>query len=119
VELSKSWAEWDIFTSLANYHSVANTLLEYIREKASAIDKLSENLLSCPQECCAAKISEEISQDNLAVLAQMDSIFHEQKTYEAFLTCRGAQAQKLLDLLQDVCLHNSLRNSTNLYLSVS
>ncbi|KAJ7132530.1 hypothetical protein C8R44DRAFT_978066 [Mycena epipterygia] len=85
-ELSKSWAEWDILTSLANYHSVSSTLLEYIVEK----------------ERYAAKISEEVSQDILAVLAQMDSIFHDEKTYEAFLTCRGAQAQKLLDLLQDL-----------------
>ncbi|KAJ7810357.1 kinase-like domain-containing protein [Mycena olivaceomarginata] len=95
-KLSKSWAEWDTFTCLANYHSVLNTLLECLGEK----------------ECRSVEASKEVSQDILAILAQMVSIFRDSEAYDAFLTCRGVQAQKLLDFLQDLLdlpLHSNLR----------
>ncbi|KAJ7849502.1 hypothetical protein B0H14DRAFT_867567 [Mycena olivaceomarginata] len=90
-KLSKSWAEWDTFTCLANYHSVLNTLLECLGEK----------------ECRSVEASKEVSQDILAILAQMVSIFRDSEAYDAFLTCRGVQAQKLLDFLQDLLIFPS------------
>ncbi|KAF7354929.1 Protein kinase domain-containing protein [Mycena sanguinolenta] len=98
VQLSKQWAEWDSLTSLANYRFVVQILFGYLTESSN---------LSCAS---AIHVSNRLSEDVSCVLRQLKSIFSDRTTYQHFLSCRGAVAQQLLDLLQDVrpfSLHGS------------
>ncbi|KAF7354936.1 Protein kinase domain-containing protein [Mycena sanguinolenta] len=90
VKLSKQWAKWDVLTSLANYRFVVQILFGYLTE--------SSNLA----HDSAVDISNRLSADVSCVLRQMNSILSDRATYKHFLCCRGAAAQQLLDLLQDL-----------------
>ncbi|KAJ6516350.1 kinase-like domain-containing protein, partial [Mycena sanguinolenta] len=90
VELSKQWAQWDSLTSLANYSSVVQILFQYLTN--------SSNL----NHDSAINISNRLSADVSSVLLQMNSILSDRATYRHFLNSRGAVAQQLLDLLQDL-----------------
>ncbi|KAF7354977.1 hypothetical protein MSAN_01413200 [Mycena sanguinolenta] len=90
IQLSKQWAEWDGLTSLANYRSVVQILLGYLTK--------SSNL----NHDSAINLSNRLSADVSCVLQQMNSILSNRTTYKHFLTCRGAAAQRLLDLLQEL-----------------
>ncbi|KAJ7461401.1 hypothetical protein B0H11DRAFT_122278 [Mycena galericulata] len=63
-EVSKLWAEWDVLTSLANYHSVVKVLLGYVEGKGSCIIPSMFLVSSCPlaggpkglKSCCSGYI---------------------------------------------------------------
>ncbi|KAJ6516318.1 kinase-like domain-containing protein [Mycena sanguinolenta] len=90
VQLSKQWAEWDGLTSLANYRFVVQILFGYLTE--------SSNL----SRASAIHVSNRLSEDVSCVLRQITSILSDRTTYRHFISCRGAVAQQLLDLLQDL-----------------
>ncbi|KAF7354921.1 Protein kinase domain-containing protein [Mycena sanguinolenta] len=90
IQLSKEWGQWDYLTSLANYRIVVQILLGYL-PKSLNLNRAS-----------AMDIRNQISADLCCVLRQMNSILSNRTTYKHFLTCRGAVAQRLLDLLQEL-----------------
>ncbi|KAF7374851.1 Calcium-transporting ATPase [Mycena sanguinolenta] len=100
VQLSKQWAQWDDLTSLANYRFVVQILFGYLTKppnsnRASALD-----------------IWDQISADIRCVLRHLNSILSDRTSYKLFLSCRGAVAQQLLDLLQDLLELHDLRFNT-------
>ncbi|KAJ6509033.1 kinase-like domain-containing protein [Mycena sanguinolenta] len=97
VQLSKQWAQWDHLTSLANYRSVVQILFGYLT-------KLPNSNRASAQDIC-----NRISADLSCVLQHMDSILSDPTSYKLFLSCRGAVAQQLLDLLQDLLELHDLR----------
>ncbi|KAJ6516327.1 kinase-like domain-containing protein [Mycena sanguinolenta] len=90
VQLYEEWGRWDSLTSLANYRFVVRILFEYLTQSSD----------SNPES--ALDILDQISADLSCVLRQMNSILSNRETYKRFLSCRGAVAQQLLDLLQDL-----------------
>jgi hypothetical protein len=108
--LSEQWAEWDILTSLANYHSVVNILFGYLSYKVNWIHTMKNFVYSSAQQKMseasrhiAAQIAERLAHDVSAVVRHLTGIFRDPRTYKQFLTFRGTLAQQMLDLLQDAC----------------
>ncbi|KAJ7939112.1 kinase-like domain-containing protein [Mycena leptocephala] len=98
-DLAKGWAQWDVLTSLANYHSVVNILFGYLKTSSQSGRHI------------ASQISAHLSQDVSGVLRQFVSVLSNSETYKDFLAYRGAPAQQLLDLIQD--LLDSTSDSTS------
>ncbi|KAF7374886.1 LsmAD domain-containing protein [Mycena sanguinolenta] len=90
VQLSKQWAQWNDLTSIANYRFVVQTLFDHLMSSPNS------------NRASALNIWNQISADLLCVLRQMSSILSNPTSYKLFLGCRGAVAQQLLDLLQDL-----------------
>ncbi|KAF7330808.1 Protein kinase domain-containing protein [Mycena venus] len=90
TESMKQWEEWDVLTSLANYHFVVEVLFRYLKE--------SPNL----HRVSARDVSDRLTQDISCVVDEMDSVLSDRAAYKNFLSCRGTLAQRLLDLLQDL-----------------
>ncbi|KAJ6495966.1 kinase-like domain-containing protein [Mycena vulgaris] len=92
LELSKEWAEWSIFTSLANYHSVMDILFSYLDTKVNSSDS---------RRASVTEISDRLSGDVSTILRHMVSVLSASETYKIFLSHRGLLAQQLMDLIQD------------------
>ncbi|KAJ7741672.1 kinase-like domain-containing protein [Mycena metata] len=84
------WAKWDMLTALANYHSVVKILLRYLTTEES------------PRHFMPEEVSDRLTRDISSVSAQITSILSDSAASKRFLSCRGALAQQLLDLLQDL-----------------
>jgi len=98
AQLSKQWADWDVLTSLANYHSVVQILFGYLTHEPSNQDSPNVKL----HGVFAKDVSNRLSEDISCVLKQINCILSYRDTYKHFLSCRGTVAQQLLDLLQDL-----------------
>ncbi|KAF8186919.1 kinase-like domain-containing protein [Mycena galopus ATCC 62051] len=92
-ELLQDCAGWDLLESIANYHSVVETLFEILE---------NTGIRDSPESGHPEKISQSLYQDAYVLHDQLLSIFRDPETYRTFLTCRGDLAQRLIDLLQDV-----------------
>ncbi|KAJ7057704.1 kinase-like domain-containing protein [Mycena amicta] len=95
-----SWKNWNALTSLINFRTVLSTaiaLANYIKG-----DSLPTSLINVL-----------IHTDILCVCAQMTDILKDPVSYEDFLNTSGEDAQKLLDLIQDLLdyplLHERVR----------
>ncbi|KAJ7108599.1 kinase-like domain-containing protein [Mycena epipterygia] len=89
------WVEWDTLTSLANYRSVVEILFSIL------CDILLRHSLRS-RHAIAEEVFERLREDVFAVYEQLTSILRDSETYKSFYACRGALAQQLLDLLQDL-----------------
>ncbi|KAJ7846467.1 kinase-like domain-containing protein [Mycena leptocephala] len=81
----KQWAEWDILTALSSTQSSRHIVTQ---------------------------VWEHVSQDVSAVLGQLVSVLRDSDTRKSFFAYRGASAQKLLDLVQDLLDICDLRSRT-------
>ncbi|KAJ6514527.1 kinase-like domain-containing protein [Mycena vulgaris] len=88
------WAEWDILTSIASYHSVVKILFGVLSEVSRRRSGNSHTV--------AEDILQKMSQDVSVIHEQLIGILRVPESYKSFLVCRGPLAQQLLDLLQDL-----------------
>ncbi|KAJ6487056.1 hypothetical protein C8R45DRAFT_1214277 [Mycena sanguinolenta] len=58
-----------------------------------------------------------VTADTFAIIAWLDELFQARASYDKFLSCRGAAAQQLLDLLQDLLDYDSFSLSRRILLS--
>ncbi|KAF7328118.1 Protein kinase domain-containing protein [Mycena venus] len=100
AQLTKQWAEWDILTSLANYHSVVKILFGYLKDLPLIF--VSDPSSRYSSRAFAIELSDRLFQDISSVVREIETILSNSVTYKHFLTCRGTVAQQLLDLLQDL-----------------
>ncbi|KAJ7689491.1 kinase-like domain-containing protein [Mycena rosella] len=83
---------WDILTSLAKYRSVLGILFGFLKDMGSLGNG----------HVIAKEIFERLNQDLTVAFDQLALILRDGERYKAFLAHRGASAQQLLDIVQEL-----------------
>ncbi|KAJ7267286.1 kinase-like domain-containing protein [Mycena rebaudengoi] len=94
-EAAEIWMKWDTLTSLENYPLVVEELFQII-------DQLTSVLWHQSPHQTAQIIFTHLSYDLSTLFAELMTMFNNSGAYKAFLRCRGAEAQHILDLVQDL-----------------
>ncbi|KAJ7267294.1 hypothetical protein C8J57DRAFT_363158 [Mycena rebaudengoi] len=93
-EAAETWMKCDTLTSLGNYPSVVEELFHIIGQSTPIpwhqVHKAAQTLFT------------HLSDDISTLLAKLMTMLNDSEAYKTFLSCRGTQAQRMLDLVQDL-----------------